>query len=263
MALYKTDAEGKLIKIAGKGDTPNMVTTDTNQTITGTKKFSSPMYVKNIWSVNKNAMLLYQSDTEDAPIGCGTTGYQLILSGKTILMQSPGRPKFSQTGSGGTVHNLAYLDEIHPVGSIYLSVNDTSPAILFGGSWERLENRFLLGAGSSYTAGAEGGSKDAVAVSHNHEITQNVGGTLTYNNNGVIYGNGWTQNPASSTGNITVTSNYNNAVGNWAGGGNAQRGRNVGATYQIKDVALASAGIDGTDKNMPPYLAVYMWKRIS
>ena len=44
-----------------------------------------------------------------------------------------------------------------PVGSIYLSVTSTSPTTLFGGTWVQLKDRFLLGAGSTYTHGNTGG----------------------------------------------------------------------------------------------------------
>ena len=50
------------------------------------------------------------------------------------------------------------LDKIHPVGSIYISENSTSPATLFGGTWERVKDRFLLAAGDTYSAGSTGGS---------------------------------------------------------------------------------------------------------
>ena len=63
------------------------------------------------------------------------------------------------------------LLEFHPVGSIYLSVNSTSPAELFGGTWERIKDRFLLSAGDSYSAGTTGGSADSVNVSHSHTFT--------------------------------------------------------------------------------------------
>ncbi len=48
--------------------------------------------------------------------------------------------------------------EAYPVGAIYLSTVATSPAILFGGEWEEIYNRFLVAAGSNYTAGVSGGS---------------------------------------------------------------------------------------------------------
>lgn len=47
----------------------------------------------------------------------------------------------------------------YPVGSIYLSVTAANPAALFGGTWERIGGRFLLGADSTYAAGSTGGSK--------------------------------------------------------------------------------------------------------
>ena len=37
------------------------------------------------------------------------------------------------------------LDTVYPVGSVYTSVNSTSPASLFGGTWELIQNKFLLG----------------------------------------------------------------------------------------------------------------------
>lgn len=45
----------------------------------------------------------------------------------------------------------------YPVGAIYLSVTDVNPAALFGGTWERIGGRFLLGADRTYAAGSTGG----------------------------------------------------------------------------------------------------------
>lgn len=56
----------------------------------------------------------------------------------------------------------------YPVGSIYISASATSPATLFGGSWTRIEDSFLLAAGSSYEAGSTGG--EAAHVLTNAEI---------------------------------------------------------------------------------------------
>ena len=50
------------------------------------------------------------------------------------------------------------IDMVYPVGSIYMSVASTSPATLFGGTWEQLKDRFLLGAGDTYTAGNTSGA---------------------------------------------------------------------------------------------------------
>lgn len=52
----------------------------------------------------------------------------------------------------------AVVERDHPVGSLYISENATSPAELYGGMWERIEGRFIMGASDSYPAGTTGGS---------------------------------------------------------------------------------------------------------
>ncbi len=61
------------------------------------------------------------------------------------------------------------VDDIYPVGSIYMSVNATDPARIFGGTWERIKERFLLGAGDTHPAGSTGGSS-----THTHGISGNA-----------------------------------------------------------------------------------------
>ena len=55
------------------------------------------------------------------------------------------------------VNGKSLLDLTYPVGSIYMSVNATSPQTLFGGTWTRLVDRMLIGAGSYYKVGDTGG----------------------------------------------------------------------------------------------------------
>lgn len=51
----------------------------------------------------------------------------------------------------------AVVDRDHPVGSLYISENSTSPAELYGGTWERIEGKFIMGASDTYPAGSTGG----------------------------------------------------------------------------------------------------------
>ena len=65
---------------------------------------------------------------------------------------------------------------IYPVGAIYMSVSSTSPASLFGGTWEQIQNRFLLAAGDTYAAGKTGGEATHTLTveempAHNHSFT--------------------------------------------------------------------------------------------
>lgn len=64
-----------------------------------------------------------------------------------------------------------FLLRAHPVGSYYYSDDPADPSTLFGGTWERLKDRFLLAAGDVYQAGETGGSADAVVVAHTHTVS--------------------------------------------------------------------------------------------
>lgn len=117
----------------------------------------------------------------------------------------------------------------YPVGAIYLSVTDVNPAALFGGTWERIGGRFLLGADSTYTAGSTGGeAAHTLTVDemprHNHEIDN-----LNTSGNATPFMTVQAQDKKGYGGNVQTM---------YAGGGKAHN-------------------------NLPPYLAVYMWKRVS
>ena len=145
---------------------------------------------------------------------------------------------------------------VYPIGSIYMSVNSTNPQTLFGGTWVRLKDRFLLGSGDTYTNGSTGGSKDAVVVSHNH--TQNAHNHAPSTNEQMRF--------LTSDANIHINTK-NRVFPNE--GGNAfyvytddyANGIVEAANTTNATATNNSSGEDGTDKNMPPYLAVYMWKR--
>lgn len=50
-------------------------------------------------------------------------------------------------------------DEIYPVGSVVTRYDNTSPADLFGGTWERIEGKVLYGCATNGTIGATGTHK--------------------------------------------------------------------------------------------------------
>ena len=126
--------------------------------------------------------------------------------------------------TGGGAGSIA--DLVYPVGAIYLSASATSPQTLFGGTWTRIQDRFLLCAGSKYKAGGTGGeATHTLSVdempSHSH--------TMTFSRSESTSGS---QTP------ITRTA--------WSG------------TIEYETDA---AGGGSAHNNMPPYLAVYAWKR--
>lgn len=160
----------------------------------------------------------------------------------------------------GYVKTSDLVDLVYPVGSIYMSVNSVSPQTLFGGTWTQLQNRFLLGAGSSYNAGATGGS--AYIQAHTHKFT---GGWhshaaaydqafLRYNQGAIGTGVQERSVASGASGNYKAPV-VNNANVNFS---YIERTESEQVTGTVGAVSGATTGNAG---NMPPYLVVYMWKR--
>lgn len=169
----------------------------------------------------------------------------------------------------GTTSQL--FDLIYPIGSIYMSVNSTSPRTLFGGTWERIQNTFLLASGSAYANGSTGGDADAVVVSHthtqnahNHAQNGHIHGTSSSENNKFLIYSG-TNIAINSTGRRWTSGDGSVFyVYEQSGDGSIAESTKTGSTAATNQSATAtnqSTGVSGTGKNMPPYLAVYMWKR--
>ena len=141
--------------------------------------------------------------------------------------------------------------ELHPVGSIYMSFDSTSPAQLFGGTWERLENRFLLGAGGSYAVGETGGEE-------NHTLTDGEMPRHQHDERLMIEGySGW-DSYTTTTYNILFTRNKREYGIQFNAGGETFNAASVSA-----NVPTTYTGDGASHNNMPPYIAVYMWKRVS
>lgn len=139
--------------------------------------------------------------------------------------------------------------KIYPIGSIYISASTESPADLFGGTWEKIEDRFLLASGAQYALGTVGGTADAVVVNHTH--------TQGSHSHGFTDGEKvWTTKTGSTEpgAQISGSAKYYAATGKKD---YAWRTRTTSETPLIN-----SAGEDGTGKNMPPYLSVNVWKRL-
>lgn len=110
-----------------------------------------------------------------------------------------------------------------------MSVNNTNPSTLFGGTWEQLKDRFLLGAGDTYTAGNTGGEathKLTIDEMPSHDHEQYVG---------------------ANSGSWGIRADYN-ADSRCAGYLQGYTGKKGG---------------NQAHNNMPPYLVVYMWKRVA
>lgn len=81
------------------------------------------------------------------------------------------------------------IDNIYPVGSIYISTVSTNPGTLFGGTWETFgAGRFLISQNSTYTAGSTGGSSTMAhthTLSHTHsQVAVTTGASSAANSGG-------------------------------------------------------------------------------
>ena len=148
------------------------------------------------------------------------------------------------------VLNRDVFDMVYPVGSIYMSANNVDPSTLFGGTWEKIKDTFLLASGNSYNNGATGGSADAVVVSHNHthEPSNTAFSFLASQGNIALNETKRSFPSANSSGHYFV---YSDEV----------KGINEYETTSSSTPYINSNGVSGTGKNMPPYLVVNVWKR--
>lgn len=114
-----------------------------------------------------------------------------------------------------------------------------------------LRDRFVVGAGSSYAVAATGGSKDAVVVSHSHSASTGSA-SLTGSITGIAqsFGSSGTASGVftKTTGNTVNDTPVQNDAGD--GGGVSFNGSHS------HSVSVSSAGVSGTNANLPPYYAL-------
>lgn len=127
-----------------------------------------------------------------------------------------------------TVNGKTLLDWTHPVGSIYQSTKSTDPADLFGGTWEAINNVFLLAAGTIFRPGTTGGESEVTLTAD--EIPE-IKMSYQYTGQSTVIGT--------------------DAI------------RLYDANGQLNQYTGPQSSNCGgkAHNNMPPYLAVYMWQR--
>lgn len=154
----------------------------------------------------------------------------------------------------GTDGNVVFYNKqevflaVHPVGSIFLSTDGTEPAELYGGTWERIEGKFIIGASDTYPAGSTGGEEE-----HNHAYA------ITYmgNNVGVVGGSNYYSVMAydGTTGSNKVATDAGTGIGNAF--------NNISITTNQVIEYKRSLGKTGYGSSIPPYYSVYIWRRVA
>lgn len=202
------------------------------------------------------------------PVASGGTGLATLTANNVILGNGTSTPSFVAPGtsgnlltSNGTTWTSAAAPAGSPTGGLLMWPTGTAPSgwlLCAGAAVSRTtysalfavvgttfgsgdgsttfnlpdyRDRMPIGAGTTYSANSTGGSKDAVVVSHTHTATDSG---HTHTQSYVTF-----QNPATT------------------GGGAAYGSTTTNTGTGYANITVASAGVSGTNANLPPYLGIY------
>ena len=166
------------------------------------------------------------------PDGSYTTVHPTTTLKNVIGLEE--RLKMLEDMIGALTGGINPFSVLYPIGSVYISLSSLNPQELFGfGTWEQINDVFLLASGSSFPPNTTGGEANHTLTvseipSHNHTFTRH----MLHNND-----------PGIDTG--------DNAYG---------------VTNKTIDLYLGETDNTGgglAHNNMPPYMTVYMWTRVS
>ena len=152
------------------------------------------------------------------------------------------------------IDGKSMFDLIYPVGSIYMSIDSTNPKILFGGEWQQIKGRFLLGTGTpdansdNYFGGLSGRTWNAGAGSTGGEDfhTLTVAEMPSHRHEGIKW---------FGEQNISL-----NSTGSYGGYGLTSWSQQIPESYS--PFYTAYTGGNSAFAKMPPYFAVYIWQRV-
>ncbi len=166
--------------------------------------------------------------------------------------------KFSLDENGNLVVNsitcnnaLLNILDVYPIGSIYMNFTNVNPSNLFGGTWKQLKGRFLIGQGAcdanttDWFGNCQAGWTDMLEAERGGEVTHQ----LTINEMPSHYHSASFANYGSKS----LKGGFNYTYAN----NNAGWGDYSGTMY------IKPTGGGAEHNNMPPYIVVYMWQRIS
>ena len=157
-----------------------------------------------------------------------------------------------------------------PINSIFLSLDNSNPAMLFlGTTWQKQEGRFLLGSNSAYTLGSTGGSSTTTLSKENlPNVKLQIDSFSLGKGTQEITGDFYTSNYIGYAGSGAF---YRKQSGLGGHGGDSSSGNKIGFQASKSWTGMSTSAAPYTTNmgdstpfnNMPPYLVVNIWKRLS
>ncbi|WP_071441658.1 DUF859 family phage minor structural protein [Traorella massiliensis] len=185
-------------------------------------------------------------------------------------------------------YKVATLDSVYPVGSIYISVVNTNPSSLFGGTWVAFASgRTLVGVDTSQsdfsTVQKTGGSSTVTltssqmpshthSISHTHGLNSHKHSFSATTSSGGSHAHNWSYDFDAAAGSARYSphraygAGYGNDAVTSTNGAHTHSvsgttGAASGSTAKASTSTSGSAGSGGAHSNLQPYITVYMWRR--
>lgn len=210
---------------------------------------------------NRDGITTLRTDVDTLKANVATNTHDIAT-----LKSNAGSSSSSSSGGGASVSEI--MNKIYPVGSIYMTTADVDPATIFGGTWERIKDRFLLAAGEDHAPGETGGAESvqlSLTEIPNHEHNEMYASKRkSYDEEGTeiqiippqaTYPNNEAYHVVVEKGGVE---SWNEAHDYHTGWVRPQKG----PTWDEDDTDIVQAR-GREHENMPPYLAVHCWQRLT
>lgn len=192
--------------------------------------------ISGIQPIDENTEFIFDGGDVDGGVSVDiVVDTVLSKTSNNPIANKPVATKFSEIIEAIEQAKKDILLSAYPVGALFMSTDSTSPETLFGGTWERIKDTFLLASGDIYPLGATGG--EATHTLTVDEMPENMGTFRTLS---------WSADNVA-TGAFSMTEQL------------VDRADTEGNLYGTAQYKLSGGG--QPHNNMPPYLAVYVWKR--
>lgn len=187
-----------------------------------------------------------------------------VITYTTTVEAASGTPE----GATANANSAFYVDVLvnYPVGSIYITTSQTSPASLFGGTWTHINSRFLYSASSetAATTGTGGSSSRSITLTtanlpkHTHSIPSLSGTAASAGGHSHNIGMDWDGGAGSSRGTVhnTGTSGAQRQIGTSSVGAHTHS-----VTTNASTSGSTGSGSAFTVDTLPPYFIVHIWRR--